>query len=196
MKKVLFLLCMLSVSAFPQKESDLYYGIQQNNNFFIKAGLGTGANYGGWWGLGTEVGYGIISLTAGVGKIYANTMVGNKNIELGETGKFGWQVGLRLYFNAEENNFRPSLGINYGRVYPYVIYSKDGKVDGLYNAVTPCILFENKFGAKQKVGITYGIGPVIHKKIPEADKAAIKIIKGDDLRINLSLILGINFLIM
>lgn len=196
MKKVLFLLCMLTVSAFSQEEADLYYGIQQNNNFFVKTGFGTGATYGGWWGLGTEVGYGIISLTAGVGKIYANTMVGKDKIDIGETGKFGWQVGLRLYFNAEENKFRPSLGVNFGKVYPYVINSEDGRIDGLYNAVTPCILFENKFGKKQKVGITYGIGPVIHKKIPEEDKEIIKIIEGDDLKINLSLVFGINFLII
>jgi hypothetical protein len=98
-----------------------------------------------------------------------------------------------LYFSSEENKFRPSLAINFGRVYPYATIYDDSLVEGVTTAITPCIVFDHKFGDKQKIGITYGIGPVFYTN-PEINKTISKI-TGNDFTLSFSCIFGVNFFI-
>jgi len=191
MKKAMFVLLLCGI-AYSQDEADLNYLSEQPKPFFLKIGGGIGAAYGGWYGIGTEVGFGIISATAGLGSIYANTFAGT--LDGTKPGaELGWQLALKIYFTGVDSKFRPSLAVHFGRVYPYAIQNDTNLVKGLYYGFTPSIIFEHQLTKKRRVGLTYGLGPVIHKAIPEDVKEVIKIITGKELIINLSLSFGVNF---
>jgi hypothetical protein len=192
MRKIALIVLSVASFIFSQDEADLYYGKQENNHkFFLKTGAGIGASYGGWFGAGVEAGYSMISINGGLGVIYPNTSRGNGSIKI--KGKLGWQTGLRVYFTPEENRFRPSLAINFGRVYPYATYFNDSLEEGVTTAITPCVVFDNKL-KNEKIGLTYGIGPVFYTNFSEVNDKISKM-TGTDFTLNFSLIFGVNFFI-
>lgn len=160
--------------------------------FFLKTGIGIGAAYGGWYGIGTEAGYGIISAIGGCGGIYANRGKGSGNRPAEIGGKLGWQTGLRLYFSREENNFRPSLAILFERVYPHVTWYNDQIDEGVYLAFSPSFLFEHRFKKVQKIALTYGTGPVLYENMKKVNDH-ISELTGNDFALDLTLTCGFNF---
>lgn len=193
MRKMLLIVLSLFSVGFSQDEADLYYGREKNNKFFLKTGVGIGASYGGWFGAGVEAGYSIISINAAFGGVFPNHAKGDGDLSRIK-GKPGWQTGLRLYFSPEENRFRPSLAVNFGRAYPYATCYNDSLVEGVTTAITPCLLFDTKFRKNEKLGLTFGIGPTIYTNSAEVNDV-IKVLTGNNFTLNLSLIFGINYFI-
>lgn len=178
-----------------QDYEDPYY-LQNTKNYFLKIGTGTGAAYGGWYGINTEINYGFISAVFGLGGMHAQKYIRSSNsASTNPKVQLGWQAGLRLYFLDKGFNLRPSLTVLYGPVYLYLIeYSYRQKM-GVYNCITPSFIIDHDIGKLRKIGLTYGAGCIIHEKFPEIDNNIIEANTGRSITIYLSFIFGVHFYI-
>lgn len=181
-------------SAFSQDNKDYqeYLASKETSSTIIKFGAGTGAAFGGWYGVNAEAGIAYVSLLAGVGMTFPNNAV-NPSGDISSNGKPAWQTGLRVYLAGPAAKFRPALSVFYGPVYRYYVALSDTTYDGMLMCVTPVLSCEHDIGKPGGIVLTYGIGPVLHKSIPERAENAISSASGKQTLVTLSLNLGINY---
>jgi hypothetical protein len=184
----------LVFACFSQEEQDYqeYLAQKELSPLIVKFGGGTGASYGGWYGVNTEAGFGYVSLIGALGLTMPNTAVHPQG-SLSSYAKPAWQVGVRAYLASPATKLRSALSVYMGPVYIYQVELSDTTFKGLLMCVTPVISIEHDIGKPRGIVLTYGIGPVFHKENPEEVDDAIFAMTGKKTLVSLSLNLGINY---
>jgi hypothetical protein len=193
-KHAIVIVMSLAFACFSQDEQDYqeYLAQKELSPIILKAGGGTGASYGGWYGVNAEEGFGYVSLVGAFGVTMPNTTV-NPQGSVSSYAKPAWQAGARVYLAGPAAKMRAALSVYMGPVYIYQVELSDTTFKGLLMCVTPVISIEHDIGKPRGIVLTYGIGPVIHKEIPKQVDDAITAISGKKTVVSLSLNLGINY---
>ena len=200
---LLVLLPLTQARGFGGSEAEqLAGGEAGERDYHITVGAGTGGLYGGLYGVGTELGYGQVSLVVSGGYDIPslNYAIGNgssalSEMSLGEIQSFVWRAGMKVYLAGDEMMFRPHLAALVGPLLAYEIDWYGKRMSGTYLSFGGAAGCDYDPGARSGVIFTMGLSAfLLTHSVPEEAVEPIRFKLDKDLPfIHVRAVAGMNY---
>lgn len=187
------LTCLFASVAFgfDSEAERLAYGDSDDSEvtYYASVGVGSGALYGGFAGMGLEFGYKQIGIVVAGGledPDYGGIIEGvDYHGVYGRdksSSRLSWKTAVKGYLGGTEMAFRPYLAAVFGPVWVYRLEGMDGYVkSGTYNLFGAATGMEWRIGAKKSLSLSLGGEAFpLTRTVVEPDQSIYKQLRRED----------------